>query len=248
MANRLMMKALLKRCINAFGLDIVRLRTKENFPLDFSEAEIETIRRVQPFTMTSPGRIVAAIRAAEYVALNAIPGSIVECGVWRGGSMMAMALTLLRLNRGYIPLSLFDTFEGMTRPTLADGKAALEEWERHAPHEWCFASLADVRRNLENTGYDQSITSLVQGEVERTLPGYAPAKISLLRLDTDWYESTKHELTHLFPRLSPGGVLIIDDYECWEGCRRAVDEYIRENKVCLFLNRIDGNGRIGIKL
>jgi O-methyltransferase len=80
------------------------------------------------------------------------------------------------------------------------------------------------------------------------LPEFAPECISLLRLDTDWYESTRHELIHLFSRISKGGVIIIDDYGHWKGAREAVDEYIRENNIKILLNRIDYTGRIGVKI
>jgi O-methyltransferase len=84
--------------------------------------------------------------------------------------------------------------------------------------------------------------------VEETIPENAPESIALLRLDTDWYESTRHELEHLFPRLSPGGVLIIDDYGHWQGCKRAVDEYFGKNGARIFLARVDYTGRIGVKM
>src|ERR1051325_10354963 len=87
----------------------------------------------------------------------------------------------------------------------------------------------------------------LEGTVEETIPAQAPERIALLRLDTDWYESTRHELVHLYPRLVPGGVLIIDDYGHWEGARKAVDEYIAQNNLRLFLNRIDYAGRLAIK-
>ena len=80
------------------------------------------------------------------------------------------------------------------------------------------------------------------------MPGYLPSGIALLRLDTDWYESTKHELEHLYPLLVSGGVIIIDDYGHWKGAKKAVDEYIKDNNLPLLLNRIDYTGRIGIKL
>jgi O-methyltransferase len=89
---------------------------------------------------------------------------------------------------------------------------------------------------------------LVKGKVEDTVPKNAPEKIALLRLDTDWYESTRRELVHLFPRLVPGGVLIIDDYGHWQGARKAVDEYIAGNQVKILLNRVDYTGRIGVKI
>ncbi|HYM86681.1 MAG TPA: TylF/MycF/NovP-related O-methyltransferase, partial [Pseudoxanthomonas sp.] len=74
-----------------------------------------------------------------------------------------------------------------------------------------------------------------------------PECIALLRLDTDWYESTRHEMIHLFPRLCVGGVLILDDYGHWLGARRAVDEYLGEHNVPLFLQRIDYTGRYAVK-
>ena len=89
---------------------------------------------------------------------------------------------------------------------------------------------------------------LVKGKVEDTVPKNAPEKIALLRLDTDWYESTRRGLVHLFPRLVPGGVLIIDDYGHWQGARKAVDEYIAGNQVKILLNRVDYTGRIGVKI
>jgi predicted O-methyltransferase YrrM len=108
--------------------------------------------------------------------------------------------------------------------------------------------VEDVQRNLGRTGYDPSRLHFIKGKVEETLPGQAPDEpIALLRLDTDWYSSTKHELVHLFPRLVPGGVLILDDYGWWKGSRQAYDEYAKENGVRLLLNRIDNAGRLAIK-
>lgn len=101
---------------------------------------------------------------------------------------------------------------------------------------------------MRKTNFPEANLIYVKGKVEDTLPVNKPAgKIALLRLDTDWYESTKHELNILFPMLVQNGVLIIDDYGHWQGCRKAVDEYIQENKLPLLLNRIDYTGRIAIK-
>ena len=84
--------------------------------------------------------------------------------------------------------------------------------------------------------------------MEDTIPKNSPEKISILRLDTDWYESTKHELEYLFPRLSSGGILIIDDYGHFKGAKKAVDEYFTKNKIQYFLNRIDYTGRLIVKI
>ena len=153
-------------------------------------------------------------------------------------------------------LYLFDTFEGMTKPTDKDidytGAAASILLKNSVKSDessfWCYAPLESVEKNLQKTGYDNEKIHFIKGKVEETIPDKAPKTISLLRLDTDWYESTRHELIHLFPRLSTGGVIIIDDYGFWKGSRLATDEYIRQNNVNILLNRIDESGRIGVKL
>ena len=222
----------------------------------FSEQELEIIERVTPFTMTGPARLAGVIDAVQYLVASQIPGDIVECGVWRGGSMMAAALMLKKLGDTSRKLYLFDTYEGMPPPSGADlaynGRTAREILDqtprKEGPGVWAIASLEDVRRNVIGTGYPQENLHFVKGKVEHTLPQNAPASISLLRLDTDWYESTRHELLHLYPRLSKSGVLIIDDYGHWQGSRKAVDEYFAKQTRRPFLNRLDYTGRLAVKL
>jgi hypothetical protein len=215
----------------------------------------EIVRRVLPFTMTSPERIVAVCKAVEYVVTNRIPGDFVECGVWRGGSSMAAALALSRFEARDVGLHLYDTFEGMSAPGEHDlqaqsGRSAADLLARAEKDEriWCVASLEDVQRNLASTAYPAGRITYVQGKVEETIPGHVPDQISILRLDTDWYDSTAHELAHLYPRLAVGGVLIIDDYGYWAGARKAVDDYFAANRPAPLLNRIDGTGRIAVKV
>jgi O-methyltransferase len=223
------------------------------FPLDFDQGDVELCLRVAPHTMTTPPRIYTLARAVEYVAGRGIPGALVECGVWRGGSMMAVALTLLRLGVTDRDLYLFDTFTGMTEPGDEDVKhsgesaADLLAGESRDSEQWALAPLELVREAVLGVGYPQARIHFVQGPVEETLPTSAPNEIALLRLDTDWYSSTKHELVHLYPRLAHGGVLIVDDYAYWQGARRAVDEYIETNDLPLLLNRIDYTARIAVK-
>jgi hypothetical protein len=102
---------------------------------------------------------------------------------------------------------------------------------------WARSPLDEVRRNLLATGYPADRVRFVVGRVEDTLPDQAPESIALLRLDTDWYASTRHELVHLFPRLAVGGVLLIDDYGHWQGARQAVDEYLAQTGARLLLQR-----------
>jgi len=104
-----------------------------------------------------------------------------------------------------------------------------------------------VKEVLCGTGYPSERIHFVRGRVEDTIPASAPELIALLRLDTDWYDSTKHELIHMFPRLSKAGVIIIDDYGHWRGAREACDEYFAQNRIPILLNRIDYTGRIALK-
>jgi hypothetical protein len=250
------------RCVKALaracGLEITRARAAAgDTPLpDVDAAAQAVMRKVRPFTMTSPERLYALIEAVRYVVRTGVAGDIVECGVWRGGSMMAAALTLLECGETSRVLHLFDTFEGMVPPTARDvtidgqsGRALLASRPKtDTDSVWCCATLDQVRAALSSTGYDAARVRFVKGRVEDTIPGFAPAKIAILRLDTDWYESTRHELEHLFPRLEKGGVLIIDDYGHWRGAREAVDEYVAAGKVRLLLARVDYTGRIGVKV
>jgi hypothetical protein len=223
---------------------------------DISESDNEILQSVKEYTMTSPERVFSMLEAVRYVIKNNLPGGIVECGVWRGGTMMAMARLLLMQQNFEKDLYLFDTFEGMPSPADVDtdfrGRKAkttfLAKKREEDSSNWCYASLPEVQRNLDTIGYPRNKIHYIVGKVEKTIPEQAPEKISILRLDTDWYESTKHELIHLYPRLVQGGVLIIDDYGHWQGARKAVDEYFDQNKVPILFNRIDYTGRIAIKL
>lgn len=161
-------------------------------------------------------------RLVREVIANGVSGAMAECGVWKGGCMMVMALILKELGQER-DLFLFDTFTGMTEPDQRDGEhgRGLFKTER----DWCCASLSDVQANLATTGYPADRLHYVAGPVEKTLPEFAPDSLALLRLDTDWYSSTWWELQHLYPKLSPGGILIIDDYHAWPGCKKAVDDY-----------------------
>ena len=214
----------------------------------------KTITRVLPFTMTSPERVAALCQAISHICEHRIAGDIVECGVWRGGSVMAACLALLHHGDRNREVHLFDTFEGMTTPGRFDVAASsgveasvLLEQNDKAARVWAVSPLDEVQQNLATVGYPAERVHFVKGRVEDTIPRSAPEKIALLRLDTDWYESTAHELKHLFPRLVSGGFLIIDDYGHWQGARRAVDEFVAASGLRLFLNRVDYTGRMAIK-
>jgi O-methyltransferase len=230
-------------------------KLERRYPTDLRPEVREIIDQVAPYGVTSTERISALCDAVDYIVAHRVPGSIVECGVFRGASMMAVALELLSLGETARDLYLFDTFSGMPAPSDKDvslhGSRALERWRalRTGPDSsaWMSAPLEEVRQNMVGTGYDARRVHLVPGKVEDTIPASAPEEIALLRLDTDWYESTRHELIHLYPRLVVGGILIIDDYGHWVGAREATDEYFKENRVRILLQRVDYTARLGIK-
>lgn len=245
-----MIKGLMRKILETQGYSVTRLS-----PPDMSQKFLALHDKVKMFTMTSVERQYALYQSIRYVVDVGIAGDIVECGVWKGGSTMLAALTLMELGITNRNLYLFDTFAGMSEPSDKDvnihGSSAKGKWHtllRGVINEWDYASLEEVKQNMYTTGYPKEKISFVVGKVEDTIPQAAPDKIAILRLDTDWYESTKHELDNLFPRLVQGGVLIIDDYGHWQGARRAVDEYIAEHKIRLLLNRIDYTGRIAVKI
>ncbi|MEV0219027.1 TylF/MycF/NovP-related O-methyltransferase [Streptomyces sp. NPDC050704] len=221
-------------------------------PADYDDTAREVIRAVSSYTMTSPERLNALILATRYVSRHNIAGDIVECGVWRGGSMQAAARTLLSLDDTERHLYLFDTFEGMPAPTdkdlRRDGESAadlLARQDRSRPI-WAVATLEDVKEGFQKVPYPADRVHFVPGLVEDTIPAEAPEQISILRLDTDWYASTRHELEQLYPRLVSGGVLLIDDYGWWQGSRSAVDEFLEKTGARLLLLRMD-EGRIAVK-
>ena len=222
-------------------------------PPDFEPWIVEIIERVQPYTYTSPERIAALCAAVEYLCAARIPGAFVECGVWKGGSTMAAMLAFLHCGDREREIWLYDTFEGMSAPSEADitfdGKVAADVFseKRAAGEKWVYSPEEEVRRNIDTCGYPLERVHFVKGLVEQTVPDRAPACIALLRLDTDWYESTRHELHHLYPRLISRGVLIVDDYGHWQGARRAVDEYFRDVSQPVLLQRIDYTARLVLK-
>ena len=219
-------------------------------PPDCDPATAAICERVRPYTLTPPPRVMALCEAVRYLDRAGIEGPIVECGVWRGGSMMAAALTLLELGSTERDLYLFDTFTEMPLPDERDthlsGKTGPEFFADVVAGDQAYEllPLTRVRELLEGTRYPPERLHFVPGLVEETIPGEAPERIALLRLDTDWYRSTIHELRNLYPRIVPGGILIVDDYGEFAGARQAVDEYLAEDGRPVLLNRVDFSCRL----
>lgn len=244
----------IQRLFGLLGYMIIPV--SKEFPKDMDIGFKEIYENSNNYTMTSIDRMYALYKAVEYLVNTKIPGDFVECGTWRGGSGMVMAYTLLKMKEKNRKIYLYDTFAGMARPIEKDikiqsGRPAIDTWEKYQKdgyNEWAFVPINEVKKNLFSTSYPKENLIFIKGKVEETIPGKIPLKIALLRLDTDFYESTYHELKHLFPLLSEGGVLIIDDYGDFTGAKEAVDKYLKENNIKILLNALDGPARIGIKL
>ena len=211
----------------------------------------ELFRDLASVTLTSPQLAYALRSAVLYLSRSAVVGDIVECGVWRGGSMSLAATTLMQAGDHERQLWLYDTFDWRWEPEgQDDGFLAAGAFAEGPPAATAIASgtsKAEVLDLLTRTGYPAEQLHLVQGLVQDTIPAQAPDCIALLRLDTDYYDSTRHELEHLYPRLTRGGVLIVDDYGKLSGATKAVDEYFAALEHPPLLQRIDVQGRMAVK-
>ncbi len=210
------------------------------------------IHKCLPYTMISDSSLVRIIDLVKYVNKNNISGDFVECGVWRGGACMAIALTQVKCLGCTRDIWLYDTFEGMTRPTDEDGPKATNKYKDiidgrhvdrydqwHKENKWIYCPIEMVQKNMYSTGYDLEKINFVSGDVLKTIDKNSPSAIALLRLDTDWYESTKKELDVLFPRVSIGGIVIVDDYYAWPGSKKAADDFMiaNRNKIVILENK-----------
>jgi hypothetical protein len=243
--------------LSVVGLKVIRPGpAQKRFPVEMSEADKAVFRYVRDnrLSTSSDERLFATIMACRYAVERTVEGDFVECGVWRGGNSI-LAAGVFKNMTSEKSAWLFDTFAGMTEPTsfdvnylgeIADGKYRNTLRDDHS--DWCYAPIEEVRANFAKAGLLGERVKFVKGDVAQTLARVdsLPGRISVLRLDTDWYESTKAELETLYPRLSRGGVLIIDDYGHWGGARKAVDEYF-SGVSRPFLQYIDPTARIGIK-
>ncbi|MCW2500487.1 MAG: methyltransferase [Frankiales bacterium] len=249
-------RSLARRGLHRLGYEVVRSTPDPGLPVpaDLDAETAETVRAVAPYTLTGPERIAALVDAVRYVVRAEVPGALAECGVWRGGSALAVLRTLVSLGVTDRDVWLYDTFTAMPSPTDRDvdlhGNTAAEYHAQYAADPsvldpaYDYLPLPEVRAVLLATGYPEERLHLVQGLVEDTVPAQAPDQLALLRLDTDYYTSTRHELEHLAPRLSPGGVLLVDDYGHWRGSRDAVDEWMTTLPHPLLLQRIDYTARL----
>jgi hypothetical protein len=217
--------------------------------------EIKIVEANLPLTLTTRTRMVATMRGLKYISANKIAGAFVECGVWKGGQII-VGMEQLKLLDDLRDVYLYDTFAGMTEPSELDvdtnGVIASEELkdiEPAADNLWVAVSLQDVVRNLKKVEYPEEKVHYIVGDIRETLnvKDNLPEEISLLRLDTDWFDSTYRELEVLYPRLSDGGVLLIDDYGHWKGSKMAADKYFSELGIDPFWVAVDSSCVLHIK-
>lgn len=249
--------------LHRFGLDVRRSgHARDNrmpLPVELTRGDRELLEFVQrkQLSMASPQRLWATLLACKYVAEQGISGDFVECGVWHGGNAL-IAASIFKQYGVSKNVFLFDTFLGMTEPTERDlsnsssapARSTFEKMQRESHNEWCYASLDDVKATFSAAGLLSDNVRFVQGDVCCTLqdPANLPSEISVLRLDTDWYESTKVELEVLYPLLVRGGALMIDDYGHWAGARAATDEFFSHLSRRPMLQCIDETGRLAVKV
>jgi O-methyltransferase len=203
--------------------------------------------RWKAFTCLTVERFYNIFKSVEYIARSGIPGDFAACGVFLGGSIFGAALFARHFSISDRRYYLFDTFEGFpTRTIETDLGGTTQDLSTIKVVNGSFRHI--VERNLAATGLDPDRFVLVPGKVEETLKnGPQLGPLAYLRLDTDYFESTLVELQALYPKLSRGGVLIIDDYGHFEGCRRAVDLYFERSAQAPLLHRVDYTGRCAIK-
>ena len=250
-------KKIITKSLLSLGYELRKIdKVLDILELETDEKKIINHIIEKRLSMASASRLMATLIAVKHVCSLKIEGDFVECGVWRGGNSI-IALRMINKLKENKDIWLYDTFEGMTKPSEHDyenntGKKAITEYNQNQRDEhsnWCYASLEDVKENI-NKFKSSSKINFIKGDITETLKSNhnIPDAISVLRLDTDWYESTKKELEILYPRLSVGGDLIIDDYGHWGGCKKAVDEYFEKKGNKPLLIPSDYTGRISIKV
>ena len=248
--------------MNAIGIDIRR----KLYSSIVSRGEIETaIQKVEMHTMLSRERLISLYDQVVFCGQQGIDGALVECGVWKGGAVALMAQASMSHSKDFRHIHLFDSFRGICEPNAQyDGRRALEEVAPYAdvargrlePVQGFydsvggFGTLEENRELLEKEiGYPEGFLHYHVGWFQQTVPKSVDSigAIAVLRLDGDWYESTKICLDYLYDSVQKGGFVIVDDYGTYDGCRRAVDEFIVSRQIRGYLHPVDAACRYLIK-
>jgi O-methyltransferase len=262
-----MIKPLLKSVIGRLGYELRKKEERPRLGYDLEEAAVAAIEKIRPYTMLPAERLITLYQQAAHCEKTGLAGDFVECGVWKGGSVALMALANLQQGASRRDLHLFDAFTDICEPDQAvDGERAIREvkaWGKGggvggklAPVSGFYDSMGGAgtlegnKELMEKVvGYPAKRLHYHVGWFQDTLPKDAPAirEIAILRLDGDWYASTKVCLEHLYDKVVPGGFVIVDDYGAYDGCRKAVDEFRAARGVSAYLHHIDAEARYWIK-
>ena len=253
-----LIKIVIKKLLNLLDLEIInkKFHPTKWIPIEINNEEIKIINQCKKYSMGGELRMSVLINLVKLINQKKIKGDFVECGVWRGGNIILFQKLIEYFSIKNKIIYGYDTFEGMTPPSKFDiyqnkktAKFLMSKEKKnhnleHTIHAIC--SLDQVKKHINDATKINNI-KLIKGDVVKTLKinQNLPKKISILRLDTDFYDSTKIELEILYPRIQTGGVLIIDDYGEWKGSKKAVDEYFKNNMP--FLHIIDQSSRYLIK-
>jgi O-methyltransferase len=264
------MPAMIENAAGSFVRMLVRLGLRPAAGLPLSSLPVDlralgymvepqceaALRTVTGSTMLTVERLISLWDQVRYLDRAKIPGAIVECGVWKGGAVALMAEAHKQSGPPRRSLHLFDSFRGLPEPDedrdgeratrYAGGRAA----GRAEAIGKCIGTLDENRTLLESkVGYPPDLLHYHVGWFADTIPPASEelAPIALLRVDGDWYESTQIALRHLYPNVSAGGLVVVDDYGYWPGCRQAVDEFLATLPHPVLLSQIDLCGRYWIK-
>lgn len=266
-AIKIAVKKLAKSTIRRFGYDVEPLSGPRSLGYDYENQAYSAIKLVEPYTMIGRRRLITLYHQVAFCEENGIPGDLVECGVWKGGAVALMAMANLAEGKSRRHIHLFDAFTEICAPDQSvDGTKALNEAKQAVPTSTFSGELVPLtgiyhykggpgtlegnKHLLEDlVGYDSAFLHYHKGWFQETLPldSSEISQIAILRLDGDWYASTKVCLEYLYDKVSPGGIVIVDDYGCYEGCKKAVDEFRSRQGISAFLHYVDQQCRYWIK-
>ena len=246
------LKKLIINSLNKMGYSLLNNNQKI---VELKKSDKDLIDLISDYSMTPKIRIYNLLQALRHLKEKNIEGDYVECGVWKGGNILLFKKFLEIEETIQRKIYAFDTYEGMTAPDKNDFEISnnnfasqlLKKDKSKKSNIWGICSLEEVMKNISKHTLNLENINFIKGPVEDTLNinKNIPEKISLLRLDTDWYQSTKKELEVLYKNVSKGGVIIIDDYGHWGGSKKAVDEFFSNKFV--WMHYVDYACRLIIK-
>lgn len=211
-------------------VSLLMTRSRHLAPCKLSRKTRKLLQSVQPYTMSDPLRLVTLNKLVQELSTNGVAGDIVECGVCNGGSAAVMATAVVQCPER--SLWLYDTFEGIPQAHETDGPLA-QTLTGHF-----VGSVQMVREALSKVGYPLERVTLKKGLFRETFKDQLPGNIALLHIDADWYESVLLALQTLYPLVSDGGFIVLDDFGHWEGSRKAFYDFCRAESIQPLLERV----------